>query len=490
MNSQVRSIFMAAGIFLCNPLYSLETSQVLRGSIGLEAGSYEFESYDRTEALKLIGDRQAQDKDYVIQVVNEIEASFADLIETELMGETGLYTLSDLSRGSSTPVTLEQYFGSKRQYLAAKMRLQNKIQSLTALPSLLAKGQHSEGELQIPQFIQIEFAPITDYYSEELVEIEQATQQLQFLLQLPNQSIQTVTGLNFSIAHPYTAEQLTQMRKKAAQLRTLSGEDLRLIDTLNRQTLDRVLAFIDSFGISQRYRKKRNISERQQVLARELQDAFFARSLLRSVYGIPLGTLGIRYKKRVLDIDLFRNKNQITFLSEPVRGDADMIRIKDQLYYAIKAAESRSGKKDSKSLVDYASNFSTFFKGEVQMAEVNLLMLNLLASDMEEEMILGKAGGLREMRAKYRRDYYTSKEAEERTKLMADNFFGDSDEDDIEADVGFIDAGTLVGVFRTAQVALENQYDRNNEAEAIEATLSELTQGNSGRKKAKKRRRI
>ena len=284
---------------------ALAPTSVVRGAIGLEAGGYQFESFDRTKLTEIIGKRQKLDRDYVIESVNEIESSFADLINNELTGPNGLYTISDRSRSTNNPATLEEYYGAKRQYEAAKLRIQNKIEGLVRIPSILKDGKHKADDVEIPQFIKLDFAPLIEYYQAELNDIDERTDSLEFLVKTPNGAIQKVEGLSFTIEHPYTSADFSKMRKEAASLRVMTSEDRKLVDTYNRHVLEKLVAFVDSFGTTQKFRKKRNLSTRQEVLASELSQAFYSRSLLRSVYGIPLGGIGITYKKRVFSSDSF-----------------------------------------------------------------------------------------------------------------------------------------------------------------------------------------
>ena len=87
--------------------------------------------------------------------------------------------------------------------------------------------------------------------------------------------------------------------------------------------------------------------------------------------------------------------------------------------------------------------------------------------DLEQELKLGKAGGLKEVRASYRQFYMATEEDKTITRQRTDATFRAKNADDIEADVATIEAGTLRGVIAQCLSVLEQMERRLEEARQI-----------------------
>ena len=117
-------------------------------------------------------------------------------------------------------------------------------------------------------------------------------------------------------------------------------------------------------------------------------------------------------------------------------------------------------------------------------------MIDFIHTDIEQELKLGQRGGLHKVRDAYRHKFYVSENAKAIYKKQEALVFGAVDEDDPEADVGIVEAGTLQGVIATCINTLEQMEVRLEEANQLQNALDLVLGDNQVIKRRQKRSQL
>ena len=311
---------------------------------------------------------------------------------------------------------------------------------------------------------------------------------------LPNGHIENMTGLNLNKLKNipvYSAEQIISLRHKAQQLLTVRSIDKRVIDTtFNQFTKQQFMMFINTFGQSQKYRVQNEVLYKQSL--QDLEELFWTRSYIRSIYGRSLGSFGIHFTKRAFHIDLFANKN-IEFKANFLRNTNELRQVQDLCYAAMQSQSNKAMQKlqlwaPMTSFISFSRDTYGYFAGESQLRQANIFVLSLIIADIEEELILGKKGGFKALRQNYQSRWYKDQPHKDFYSQLENRYLNEDNDQDIEADITEINSSTLKGVFLAAINALENQEDRTEEGKKILSTIDFYTKSNKEKQKRKLRR--
>ena len=403
-----------------------------------------------------------------------LNLAFKNLLLNEVNGPRGLKTLSNQSMASSSKnLTVTTYMASVNKFEESLSNLKRTIRSANKLSKELKKN-----------------------YEDQLNELENQMNALQFRLILPSGSVMTQQGLTYSNLKDmnlYSSDEINQMRNEMTSKRAFQTLGQQQIDQgLNKFTLQKMYQFVDAFGSSQRYRSQSNTDALKQA-KEDLDETFWLRSHLRSVYGMKLGSFGIKYNKRWFNLDYLLGPNSMELLSQVIRNENDLMSMQDLAYNALETYTGKSAKVLKLSTPFFAriSSFKTFLQGSRQETSMNSYILKLMIADIEEEKMLGTGGGLRKIREHYRSRFLSTSEDKMYYENLKRNYFkedplddetnldGEDYEDDIEADVEMVSNDALKGVIDSTQQVLENQEDRLFEARGIETTIKKLTQNNT-----------
>jgi len=206
---------------------------------------------------------------------------------------------------------------------------------------------------------------------------------------------------------PYTAKEIQNMIDEETGLRTLTTTMQKRIDAHNQKTLALLHQYVENFGKDQKYRLNTTKEQRAEIL-KELENAFWSRSLLRALYGAKLGAFAIEFKTSKFNLETVFSDNQIQFHSQVVRAQEKINEQRRMIMIALQVMDKR----DDKILAAETSFFNrilsgiTFIRGEAQLAQVNVEVLKLLYADMAEEGVLSNEG-YHGMRRHYQTRYYT-----------------------------------------------------------------------------------
>ncbi len=458
------------------------------GSILNGAGTYTVQTYDQNVLEKIATsamiNRQDEALKFLKDTTRSIEVELLGLVE-DLNSAGGLVELYKTKSAAGQLIDLPTYLGATQDIVAKVNVINTKIQGLFLIPGAVATGDSVEikGEVavKIPAPLKVQIEGIQNFYKSQFEAVMSQVRSLSFRLSLPNGERPVVTGIDFMPTPGMVSpEQLNKMREEAVRARMVSTSTVQKLNELNIVALENVRSIIRAFGTSQRYRFQLNAEGKETNLA-NLMELMWARDYLRSVYGVQLGALSLKYDKQKFHLDFLFSSNKIEFLGEFVRSQADLIRYQDDIATALHTASSRHQEVfgEGVKLVDRIMSGVTWITGETQLAAINAAVLVMLKRDIEHEVLLTKPGGMKEMRAEYRKLYYQTAQMEAQTRARAKAYMPDASADD-EAGFGTInDQGTIASGFAIAVLGLDSMLDMIEKARkieegirAIEATMS------------------
>lgn len=443
-NRRLASTFAAALIF--GPSLGLAQStnedtnapfkqfQNLQGTFGIQAGNYNFTSYNKGRlqdfVLHQMAEAQESDRQYVLTKTAEIEMAVNTLITQSITGDSGIQTLSDsaYANHASGDLDIGVILAAYRAYRTSYNVTLNRLATLKALPSAMPNAEsvslEGSGIVQLRTKGKVDFSEIIGFYKEQIQAIDAQVSQIRFTTDIKGKSIvqKTITEIEAEIAAhpPYSQSEINQFRDQELAERNYGRTETRAkIEAHFNMTRSLVNQYLNDYGTLQRWRKNTTPELRQKTLG-ELEQAFWSRSLLRALFGIPQGAIGINFNTRAFNAEYVFANNQLTFQSAPVYKQALIDSQRRQLAIALAVMEKRDQTLVTLEapLVSTILSGITMIKGQWQLAQVNVHVLKLLYADMEEEAILATQSP-NDMFAHYQSRYYTGRSDEEIAAIRA-----------------------------------------------------------------------
>lgn len=489
----VSSMALASTTILAGPTVPVVGAGGTGAVLG-DPGEYGVSTYDRAIlegiATKHFKDRQDQDYQFVMNTVGDIELELDALVKL-LNGSDGIVRTFVERTGSGDTITLMEYL-AKTQAITAQVNLvDNKIKGLLLVPSAIQSQEEVKAKgkalATLPAPLKTDLTKIQDFFEAQKKKALSQAEAFSFLVIMPNKVPKTITGLNFVPEKPIIPPaKMKEMLIQARRDRQLTTDEIQLIDTINLAALEQTRDLIRVLGSSQTYRFQLNEKGKEMNLER-LVELFWARDYLRAVYGMPIGAIGVDFRKKKFHTDIFTSR--IRFISEFIRTESDLILYQDAVANALYTADLRNKEilgKGTKMLERVMSGVA-FVKGESQLAEINALVLKLIERDIRHEMLMTRPGGVNQMRDSYRAVYYTSAEREQYYNELADKYLP---EDGFGEDTGGLTEGTLITAFSDSKLGLDAALERIEAAREQLDAINRLNSNSKTRQKINKRRKI
>ena len=393
------------------------------------------------------------------------------------MQET-LQTLQQQADESLTgAVSVQDYLAAVRAYSQQVTFLEDRIAGLGAFPAL-----KEDAASELSGTIQMD--SLKEHYQQQLKTMAEKADKLEFRLNLPSGVVQVQVGVDTEELRGmqlFSAEQINEMKRQVLTKKTMRTRERNTIDqSINAFTRDALQTFITTFGTSERYRSSSDSLGRYNA-AIALKEAFWARAYIRATYGIKIGTIPVNYARQIFNAD---------YLLSNVTIGPVTVWDENHLVTALNLATEASAtlhNKDAYWIIEALRNLSTMFTGATASEEAKRIVIDMVRMDIEQELALGKSGGLKKVRAAYRDLYYTSDDQKAKVKERENLVFGDENDDGLEVDVNVVEAGTLKGVISQCINVLEQMEVRLDEARRLQASLVMLAADNAVASRRKKR---
>ncbi len=466
---------------------SLFGSTFIDGKLGLvgqlngtEGGGNKIHFFDQSrlqvEYLDVLKQKDQRAYESLYANVENLNAQLKEIINA-------VYKLKMHSDDSVTDsLELNTFFGSVRDYEHLIDLFRGHLDSLLQIPSL---REESLRELMLS----MDFTPLKSHYSEQLQRFERELSWLKFRIRLPNRAVYEQVGIDLAELKSlklYTSEQLAEMKHNIALLKTIPTRDRNIINqSINQYTRQMLEAFIDAFGTSEKYRTPSDLEGLKET-AKHLEEVFWARSYLRSVYGIPIGSVPVQYNKRIFNLDYLLSSVKVGPV--PVYGTTALTVALNLAREAEATLQGKpSGAVDMIGTATMTRNFIVFLTGSRHAETTKKIMIGLVKRDLEEELELTKPGGMRRIRNRYRADYYGTPENKKYFTELKAQTFGEGDGEDIEEDIDFIEADSFKSVLAQCKSVLESLEPRQDEARMLQNSYNFLVSGSQSTSRRKQR---
>ncbi len=440
------------------------TMPMITPSIIANPGQYQVDNTAEIVKVlaKLQGDQYALDREYIDQTLKGIKASYASLLElTKQLGQ------QQIKSADGTVLEFSEVASLKLNFEQTKASLQANLESLANIPSAKKDAQKPEAAYEvIMNFGRLDLSPIVKPYLDGVKNVESELNSITVVTRYKNGVIKTLTFEQLLKQAPQLGSaEVTAMSREAQVKRIFTPDEAKEITNLNTFTRTNILSLIETFGDGNHYRAMSE-GNRQDLatLLTNLEEAFWLRSVTRTIMGANIGVIGIQYDPKVFNLDRILTKNHIQWFSGYDYSQAKLTQILSNYTNLIEtqttSAQDIFGR--DVTMLSRLNSTITRLQGQKNLVEVNLLILKLLAADIKEELIVMN-GGAPAMKAQYIKRYFkddaTQKELVEKRKFL----FGPSN---ISSD-----KTTLQGIAKGLDTGLLGWKSRIAEANAIEAEI-------------------
>ncbi len=397
--------------------------------MAMQAGDYNYVTYNKSEmeALYLQEVFKGRDKDYKFftDSITGIEKQFVELL-TSLRQPKGLLTLSQLSE-NGTFSKAEDFIQAVNDYEIKRSSLQVRIRTVTsmtaeAFPEVnVTTGTGADAVTRaVPAFGKMDFSKLEAFYSAKMQELHAGMTNLPHKILMLNDStggvpvaIEADKGLSLKLpkqAISISSDDLKKMQDEISVLLTWVTSDKQKLNEFGAVTRKLVLQFINRWGTTQKWRFQKQGDE-QQIASdlEQIKQFFWARSYIRTKYGLGIGTFNVNYRESFLNLDqLFNSTNSLFEMSASMAIESgDVQNAHKNLRRALDRLDKRSASIMDGQLGVFAGieNLSTYIAGDRPVARAGLAVMRLIAADVYEEYLMVQLGGVEQMSARYREMY-------------------------------------------------------------------------------------
>ncbi len=456
------------------------------GVLGVTPGEFSFKQYDQGElekyAAQIARERGDADRDYFLQSVQKINSQFTDHVRSTILSSDGLKQMSN--RAYKVPAewtAADEYLSAIDRYNVSKTALLGTIASLKAYGEQALQASESvlpDGTIvKIRGYGQVNFEPIVQNYLSEISRIEETLKNLKLNLKLADGSeLALPPGSKRSLDPSITAtaisidpKTLADWRLQSQRLRRWSpGEDKPVIDAYTNYARRMVGKLLTLYGTTERYRfHSPEYKAEKAKLENEVAEIFWSRSYIRARYGLQLGAIQTAYTKRIANLDVFFTKSEdlAKFREENAWTAEDLASARQNFRLALDVAKDRSILAETgegwgmiNSTLQKANYFFTWVGGKHELADSARVVLEMMAADLYEEMLVVQPGALAIVQSNYKSRYYINDEAKAKIVEMAKRFdpkswATDEASEDPLADLGKIEVGAGDGFTATGGLA-------------------------------------
>ncbi len=415
-----------------------------RGNIYNATGDLNITNMDVTAALneqmREHFKRVTEDRVFFEKTVNELEAMIADLQGSLVKDE---FARLQLAAAQNTPPTAEKFMDLKIAYAKKYLVIQNRINAINGLADAFPTSTvlvRPGTTTAVPAYRSFHFGKVSDIFKARLKECDDELNAMNMVVVDKVGLRVSFKGLNIPLAK-LTVLTPKEVETAIAEINALrsAGDHMALVEAQDKHThlaWQLSTAFIKTMAVSERGRIQ-NVDD-QQAQKRQFQEVvevFWARSYLRTKYGIPMGAINAEWKKAPL-----RMENLFSKIEEVVDIRNSVIRSSKDLQAAREAYRQKisnlKGNADifgswsvNPTVMSRVNGIYNAVRGFWAVPELGRMTLQLLAADIDEESALVFSGGQSAMRDLYTTRYMIDEAA--RTKI---------EKLECEFDSGFVNA--------------------------------------------------
>lgn len=402
-----------------------QTSRVGVGGMGnvvtVVPGTYENINIGATEFLSTFKQMNAEDSAWMRSAVGEINESVDKLKDMQIK----LVNLaSESATQSPLGMDLQAYLKAVNPVRIELQALRTKIEVLTAVPS--ARNEKNVAKLESGKMTvvsngamqSIDITGIKKIMTEKMSNVEASINEITFYIHAlnpgandsPRTEQKVGAVLASALTKNFTGDQINKMvtdanaiEKKAksilvAENDRVSGQNLQVLKTL-----------IDDYGVKDRFQIRKNDTAGLASSQKQVTNMYFARSVLRYVYAVPVGAFGTPDTRRTFSFQQVPliNSNKIEINESILLSQEDLMKARHWIFVALQTQNDWAGNNNGKGLLERLSNplsnlsnlinFVSFREG---WSKLNAFVLQNMLNEVEEELAMNEPAGLLAVRTR------------------------------------------------------------------------------------------
>lgn len=425
ISKNLKPALLALAIF-SSPIASF--AQV-RGVIGVEASERIIQTLDRTAIegyyLQSLNGVAARDRQYVIDQIESIRAAVIDFTNDFNTNPKGLRAFSRAAKINPAPnnknlPSHEEFAIAVDNFTARLSNLRLKLDTIDAifnsLPSKIERkdmrGTRDAAVGDTPVQLEANMSKVKETFAQSLTDLEEQAKNLFQVVIVNNADGKSPSQAQPVIIQAGTGKSLTletdlilisedarkALRAEIRMLRSWSTDDRNAFNQFTEFTANQLTRFKTKFGTeeSYRFRNDADMKLREEIMG-SLIKSFFVRSRYRALSGLPIGGIGFNFKKMIGNIEIFlASSDYLKEIKVPVWMDSanqDWIGYRQSAENAMQVLAKRTGgvfKPKDGSFLSGANAFMTLVRGQSQLAEANKMIIEQLAADMYEEVMVAE----------------------------------------------------------------------------------------------------
>lgn len=358
----------------------------------------------------------------------EVRNEFQSLLRYAVyLPKKGLVSLSNESKVQKS-VLAEDFMAATALYTEMKMQLEAKINDLKAVGKAteavkLVIKKEETGSL--PRVGNIEMSELIEFYNSKLLELDNMLVNLGYNINI-NGMIHIIapnSGKGLVLEHEYamlSGDELAAMDQKIQDLIATGEVNAKeQAIRLNTHLRNMIRTFVTKYGTEEAYRLQginESFKDERSKTLEEIQQIFFARSFLRAAYGLPVGSIGFDYTKKILKLDRLSSVEAFSkMINEMVWDETDLKKFRNNYSEMLSGLEQKTNGifQGNYNLINNVNQAMTAIRGDLPTAQALEMIVIQLAMDLNEEIKVREFGGANKVVALYRARYIESNASKE-----------------------------------------------------------------------------
>jgi hypothetical protein len=409
-------------------------------TVSIAPGTYEHIDITAPAFLNVFEKMNAQDTQWMKDTVTEINSAVDQLKVTQIK----MVQLANESMQLPMGMELKQYLDATAPVRIEIQALKTKIDVLTAVPSArnannVAKLNTGKMEVVGQGAMQsIDISKIAKIMSDKITNVEASINEITFYIHALNPGADATSNrieqklgamLAKALMKNFGPDDINKLTVDA-QKREATAKSMLVIenDHTSRANREALQTVIDEYGVKDRFEIRKNDVVGRDAAMTSVRDMYFARSILRYVFAVPVGAFGTPDTRRMFSFQqapMF-NSNKIEVSEGLVLDKNELTKKRRWIYAALETQKDWAGLNNGSGLLERLknplsnlSNLITFVSFKEMWSKINAFVLQNMMNEIEEELAMTEPGGLIVVKGLIKDRIAATADAKDTTKLAA-----------------------------------------------------------------------
>ncbi len=412
----------------------------LGNTVTIAPGTFEHIDIKADAFLSVFEKMNAQDSAWMRDAVTEINAAIDQLKTTQIR----MVQLSNDSMQQPLGMELKQYLNAVSPVRIELQALKTKIDVLTAVPS--ARNANNVAKLESGKMTvaaqgamqSIDISKIAKIMDEKLKNVEASINEITFYIRALNMSATATSPripqkvgdlLDKALLKNFTPEQINQLTYDAQKVESKAKNTLVIEnDHSSKQNVRVLRTVIDEYGVKDRFEIRKNDVAGLEAARASIRDMYFARSVLRYVFAVPVGAFGTPDTRRMFSFQQVPliNSNKIEISDGIILDKSELTAKRRWIFAALETQKDWAGLNNGTGLVERLknplsnlSNLINFVSFREGWSKINAFVLQNMMNEIEEELMMAEPGGLLAVKTLIKERIAATADPKDASKLAA-----------------------------------------------------------------------